>query len=195
MIGDDIAYWNSEAAGFDEAADHGLSDPSIRQAWRELLVSVLPPQPVRVADLGCGTGTLSLLLADMGYEVDGLDFSAAMLDRARAKAEGRTRVAFHLGDAADPGLPLGSYEVVLSRHVLWALRDPAESLRRWARLLSPTGRLVLIEGYWHTGAGMTAAETVDLLTSIGRQATLTELRDPALWGRDIDDERYLVLSR
>jgi SAM-dependent methyltransferase len=39
----------------------------------EIVTGVLPPAPATVADLGCGTGTLSLLLAEQGYAVDGED--------------------------------------------------------------------------------------------------------------------------
>jgi SAM-dependent methyltransferase len=52
-------------------------------------------------DVACGTGTLALLLADDGWDVIGLDRSAAMLDQARAKAENMVtqgRVAFVQGD-------------------------------------------------------------------------------------------------
>ena len=125
---DDIALWNTEAATFDEAADHGLADPGCREAWRRLMLDVLPPAPARVADLGCGTGTLSLLLAEQGYAVDGLDFSPAMVQRARAKA-GHV-ATFTQGDAAEPPLDHAAYDVVLSRHVLWALPDPAVGLAR-----------------------------------------------------------------
>src|SRR5690348_12704472 len=139
MTDDAIDLWNSEAETFDEAADHGLADPACREAWRELLLEVLPPAPARVADLGCGTGTLSLLLAEEGYAVDGLDFSPAMIERARAKA-GHT-ATFRVGDAAEPDLPPAAYDVVLSRHVLWGLPDPAAGLARWVELLRPGGRL------------------------------------------------------
>jgi SAM-dependent methyltransferase len=55
----------------------------------------------RALDLACGTGTLALLLADAGWDVIGLDSSAAMLAQARAKAAAMAtpgRVAFVLGD-------------------------------------------------------------------------------------------------
>lgn len=191
---DDIALWDAEAAAFDEAADHGLRDPSVRAAWRSLLVSLLPPPPARVADLGCGTGTLSLLLAEEGYAVDGVDFSPAMVARAVAKADGRPDVRFVVGDAAVPRLATSAYDVVLCRHVLWALPDPAAALRRWTDLLAPGGRLVLVEGRWSTGAGLSAAETVALVEAAGRQAELTLLPEPAYWGREITDERYVVRS-
>ena len=78
--------WDAEAAACDEEPDHGLRDPVVRDAWQSLLRSVVPPIPCRVADLGCGTGSLSLLLVEDGHEVDGVDFSPEMLRRADAKA-------------------------------------------------------------------------------------------------------------
>lgn len=190
-----IDLWDAEAATFDEAADHGLRDPDVRRAWRELFVSVLPDPPARIADLGCGTGTLSLLLADEGHRVDGVDVSPEMVRLAREKTGDRSDVRFRVDDAAEVSLPPGAYDVVLCRHVLWAMPEPAAALRRWTGLLAPGGRLVLVEGSWSTGAGLTAAETVALVEAAGRSASLRRLPEAAYWGREISDERYLVVSR
>ncbi len=191
----DPALWDDEAETFDEAADHGLRDPAVRRAWRDLLLGVLPPAPARIADLGCGTGTLSLLLADAGYAVDGVDFSPAMVRLAEAKAGDRADVTFVRADAAEPPLERAAYDVVLSRHVLWAMPEPAAALGRWIDLLGPGGRLVLVEGSWSSGAGLTAAETVALVEATGRHADLRMLPESAYWGREISDERYVVVSR
>lgn len=191
---DEIAVWDAEAAAFDEPADHGLRDPAVREAWRDLLASRLPEPPARVADLGCGTGTLTVLLARAGHRVDGLDFSPRMIELAERKARGTGGVRLLQGDAFDPPLPEASYDVVLCRHVLWAMPDPAVALARWLRLLTPTGRLVLVEGRWSNGAGLSAEQTVRLVEEAGRDASLTRLDDSAYWGRSIDDERYLVTS-
>ncbi|MGW4110693.1 methyltransferase domain-containing protein [Actinosynnema sp. NPDC004786] len=180
-------FWDDQAATFDEDADHGLRDPDVRRAWRELLLSLLPPAPARVVDLGCGTGSLTALLAGEGYDVRGLDLSERMVAAARVKAPG---VEFRQGDAARPPYPPGSFDVVLVRHVLWALPDPAAALDRWHALLRPGGRLVLIEGRWSTGAGLTAAECVALLG----EGHVVPLTDPALWGRELDDERYAIVA-
>ena len=138
-MSDATDLWDAEALDYDEPADHGLRDPEVRAAWRDLLLGVLPPAPARVADLGCGTATLSLLLAEQGYVVDGVDFSPAMVRRARAKVAGRTDVTVTEGDAAAPPLTPATYDVVLCRHVLWALPDPVAVLRRWSELLRPRG--------------------------------------------------------
>ena len=190
------ALWDAEALTFDEAPDHGLADPVTRAAWRELLLAHLPGAPARVADLGCGTGTLSVLLAEEGYAVDGLDLSPEMVARARTKAAATPdlAVSFAVGDASEPDLPAGVFDVVLSRHVLWALPEPAAGLRRWCDLLAPGGRLLLVEGRWFNGAGLSAADTRSLVEGAGRACDVRLLPEAAYWGREIDDERYLVVS-
>jgi ubiquinone/menaquinone biosynthesis C-methylase UbiE len=192
----DAGFWDAEAEHFDESADHGLRDPAVRAAWRSLLAEVLPATPADVADLGCGTGSLALLAAEAGHRVTGVDFAPRMLAHAAGKSDAaRLPVSWILGDAAAPPLPDGAFDVVLERHVLWALPDPAAALARWVALLAPGGRLVLIEGRWSTGAGLAADACRDLVLRHRREAVVERLDDPALWGRAIDDERYAVLSR
>ena len=66
MTEDARSLWDAEAETFDDAADHGLSDPDVRRAWVNLLLPLIDGRGLQVADLGCGTGTLSLLLASEG---------------------------------------------------------------------------------------------------------------------------------
>ena len=188
--------WDREAPTFDDEPDHGLGDETTRAAWRALLLGVLPPAPARVADLGCGTGTLAVLLAEDGYAVDGLDVSPEMVSRARAKAEAAdVAVDVRVGDANRPDLDPAAYDVVLSRHVLWAMDDPAAALQRWLGLLAPGGSLVLVEGSWSTSTGITAEEAVGLVRGAGREAELRRLPEAVYWGKEISDDRYLLLSR
>lgn len=188
-------FWDAQAATFDDGPDHGLRDDAVRGAWRRLLLPLLPAAPALVADLGCGTGTLSVLLAQAGHTVTGLDVAPLMLEAARAKARGAEQdVTFVVGDAADPRLPRGSFEVVLARHVLWALPDAGAALSSWLDLLRPDGLLLLVEGRWSTGAGLTAAQVSGLVGARREEVTVRMLEDPQLWGRAIDDERFLVVS-
>jgi SAM-dependent methyltransferase len=185
-------YWDSQAARFDEEPDHGLRDPDVRACWRDLLLSALPPTPARVADLGCCTGTIAVLLAGEGYDVHGVDLSGAMVAAARAKAaEAGVTVDLQHGDAASPPWEPASFDVVFARHVLWALPDPATVIERWTGLLRPGGRLVLVEGLWYTGGGLPAARCREL---VGAAAVVTPVHDPRLWGRTVTDERYLLVS-
>jgi len=192
----ETGYWDSQAATFDHEPDHGLLDPRVRQAWQRLLLAELPAAPAAVADLGCGTGTLSVLLAAEGYAVTGLDFAPQMIRAARAKARAASVSArFELSDAAAPTLPAASFDVVLARHVLWAMPDTDDTLEAWLRLLLPGGLLLLVEGRWSTGAGLTAQEAGRAVLRHRSDATITVLSDPALWGAPVTDERYLLVSR
>ena len=188
--------WDAEADAFDVEADHGLRDPVTRAAWWDLLETVLPAPPARVADLGCGTGSVAVLLAQHGYDVTGLDLSPRMLERARAKAASADRsCTFVEGDASSPALAEAAYDVVLSRHVVWALPDPEVALRRWVDLLAADGRLVLVEGLWETGAGIRAEALRALVEPLGMDVVVTPLTDPALWGKEIQDERFALVGR
>jgi ubiquinone/menaquinone biosynthesis C-methylase UbiE len=196
MSDESRTLWDSEAQTFDDAADHGLRDERVRSAWRGLLVPLLGAPGRRVADLGCGTGSLSVLLAqEGGHRVNGVDLSPEMVRRAREKASGTVPLpVFMVGDASDPPLQPGSFDAVLSRHVLWAMPDPAEALEKWLALLAPTGVLILVEGRWSTGAGLTAEECVELVSRRREEVQLRALDDPLYWGGPITDERYLVFS-
>ncbi len=189
------AEWDVQAARFDSEPDHGLLDPRVRSAWADLIIPLMPPAPASILDVGCGTGSLSVLLAQAGYDVRGIDFSEGMVAAARAKAAAAGVAArFEVDDAQAPSVEPASCDVVLGRHILWALPDPGAALTCWIAALRKPGLLVLVEGRWSTGAGLTAADCELLLQPLRQEFTITQLDDPALWGRAITDERYLVVS-
>ncbi|WP_188193271.1 class I SAM-dependent methyltransferase [Nonomuraea sp. SYSU D8015] len=198
------AFWDAAADTFDEEADHGLRDPRVRAAWAGRLAAWLPEGPLDVLDLGCGTGSLSLLLAERGHRVVGVDLAPRMVARARAKLAGTDAVVL-IGDAARPPVGERRFDVVLARHVVWAMPEPQAALARWAALVRPGGRLLLVEGRWGAGeggdgnlpwaGGVRAADLVEALRPIVADLRVDHLTDPVLWGKEIDDERYAVLAR
>jgi SAM-dependent methyltransferase len=188
--------WDAESATFDDEPDHGLRDPEVRAAWAARLGNWLPAAASDVLDLGCGTGSLSLLASERGHHVTGVDLSPRMIGLARAKLAGRDAV-FLVGDAAAPPVGEQLFDVVLVRHVLWALPDPGRALRLWRGLLRPGGRLVLVEGVWGTVSpvGIPADRLTALLAPLAADVRLERLSDdPRLWGREVADERYAVVA-
>ncbi|MGW0968518.1 class I SAM-dependent methyltransferase [Streptomyces sp. NPDC002516] len=191
--------WDAESGTFDEEPDHGLRDPEVRGAWAARLRDWLPEKPGDLLDVGCGTGSLSLLASEQGHRVTGVDLAPRMVDRARAKLAGRD-AAFLVGDAVAPPVGEQRFDVLLSRHVLWTLPDPGRVLRHWRGLLRPGGRLVLVEGVWGTVSpvGISAERLVTVLrpllsdTAGLRVEPLSD--DGLLWGRKVDDERYAVVA-
>lgn len=105
----------------------------------------------RVLDLACGTGTLALLLADEGWEVVGLDASAAMLARAQAKhaTSGQSSgLSFVQGDMRSllPLLSPAQFDLVLctydSLNYLLTEADMAACMHSVAAVLAPGGLFI-----------------------------------------------------
>jgi SAM-dependent methyltransferase len=140
-------FWDRDAATYDRSASHSVSDPLEAAAWRAALRRALPEPSSSVLDVGAGTGSLSLLAAELGYRVTALDVSEGMLTRAREKAEARgLELGFEVGSAMSP--PEGPFDAVMERHVLWTMPDPVGALRAWREVTTLGGRLVLFEGVW-----------------------------------------------
>jgi SAM-dependent methyltransferase len=196
MSEDVVRFWDAQVGKFDDEPDHGLRDAGVRAAWERLLLPEMPVVPAAVVDLGCGTGSLSVLLASAGHSVVGVDIAPGMIEAARRKATAAAVEArFLIADAAAPALARGAFDVVLARHVLWAMPDIDAAICEWVALLRPGGRLILIEGRWHTGVGLTASDASQAVRHRRGEANVTALDATDLWGGPISDERYLLVSR
>ncbi len=189
-------YWDHEASTFDDAPDHGLRDPLVLEAWTALLKTWLPSAYATVVDVGCGTGSLSMVLASLGHRVSGIDLSPAMIRFAKAKAITKgLGIKFSVMDAAFPGLAPRQFDALICRHLLWALPEPEKVLQRWTRLLRQKGRSILVEGYWGTGAGLHAKDVVTMLPPSLVTVAVINLSDhPGFWGRHVTDERYAIIA-
>ncbi len=73
-----------------------LYEPEIKYLKRLALAQNGP-----ILDVGCGTGIVTVPLAETGLETVGVDLTQAMLERAREKARGRDNLSFHLANALD----------------------------------------------------------------------------------------------
>ncbi|MGH3768679.1 MAG: class I SAM-dependent methyltransferase [Pseudonocardiaceae bacterium] len=146
-----ITYWNHPGCvdGYDSPLRPGFDRAAYEAAWRSELEQRVPAAPAEVLDLGSGTGFLSLLLAELGHRVRGVDLADNMLDLARRKATARgLDITFEKGDAqAPPGEP-ASVDAITSRYLFWTLDDPAALLAAAARLIRPGGVLIVFDGIW-----------------------------------------------
>jgi SAM-dependent methyltransferase len=101
---------------------------------------------MRVLDLGCGSGDLTLHLVDTGADVVALDLAPAMVEVARERVAhfGSGTATFVTAPAEDSSLPDAQFDVVLGRYVLHHL-DLDLAAAEIARLLRPGGRAVFVE--------------------------------------------------
>lgn len=140
-------FWDRDSATYDRSPGHAINDPVEAATWRGALRDALPEPPARILDAGAGTGALALLAAELGFEVTAMDLSEGMLARAKEKAAARSLdLSFVVGSATEP--PVGPFDVIIERHLVWTLPDPVLTLRAWRQVMAPRGRMVLFEAIW-----------------------------------------------
>ncbi len=72
-----------------------------------------------------------------------------MLSKVREKASQKMfDSTFKKGDAEDPPFEAGTFDVVLSRHLLWTLPHPDTAVKNWKKVLKEGGVLIVIDELW-----------------------------------------------
>jgi malonyl-CoA O-methyltransferase len=114
-----------------------------------------------VLDLGCGTGRHALRLAAQGASVTAVDFSRAMLDRARKKAEA-DKVTFSYHDLAEPlPFPCASFDLVLACLMLEHVADLKPFFVEMRRVCKPDGAAIVSEMHPAMGLRGVQARFID----------------------------------
>jgi ArsR family transcriptional regulator len=114
-------------------------------AWARALGHLLPP--LRVADLGCGEGYLTLEAARWASRVHAIDRSKGVLERGRALATRRkaSNIVWRKGELEKLPLDDESIDVALLSQALHHAEDPGAALREAVRILVPGGRLLILD--------------------------------------------------
>ncbi len=135
----DAAFWDNIAERY---AKQPVGNPDAFEAKIAVTKSCMKPTDV-VLDIGCGTGSLVLRLADSAAHVHGLDLSSQMVRIANGKAQAQKveNVTFHTGPFDDT---FGAFETesldgVCAYSILHLVEDRPAALRQIFRLLKPGG--------------------------------------------------------
>jgi ubiquinone/menaquinone biosynthesis C-methylase UbiE len=142
---------------------------------------------MRVLEIGCGTGTLTALMAERGAAVTALDASPTMLAQAEEKVAGAgLDVSFHLADASLIGemFPPGSYDLIVAALLFSELAPEARqtALAGCRDLLAPGGRLLIADevvprGPWARTLYTLVRTPLAVLTWLLTRTSTAPLRD------------------
>jgi ArsR family transcriptional regulator len=135
-------------AFFDSVAGRMGRDYVPGKSWKSLaeaFLRLLPP--TTIADLGAGDGTFALMLAQNAQRVIAVDSSKKMLEvgREQARRNNITNVEFRHGDMEELPLDAASVDLVFFSQSLHHAAHPDRALREGARILRPSGRIVVLD--------------------------------------------------
>ena len=144
--------------------DSGITPP-------ELYEFIASHPPGRAIDLGCGTGTNVLALAQNGWQVTGVDFIPKAIRIAKRKVkQARLNADLRVGDVTRLDGIAGPFDLALDIGCFHGVNDKAAYLDELDRLLAPGGRW-LMYGFFKpashlSGPGL-AAPDLDLIQARG----------------------------
>lgn len=137
-------YFAAHAAEWDQIRSLHIAESEVEAAIRE---AVGDGAIGRLVDIGTGTGRMIELFGAQAEQSIGIDRSTEMLRLARVKlqAAGIQAVSLRQGDMYALPLPDSQADVVLLHQVLHYAQSPATAIAEGARLLTPGGRLLIID--------------------------------------------------
>jgi SAM-dependent methyltransferase len=100
----------------------------------------------RILEVGCGMGRFTLLLAERGYAVEGLDLTPRLLEELRQFNAGRHEIPLHCADLRQP-VPelLGRFDRILGFFTLHHMRELERCFASAYAMLKPGGRVTFVE--------------------------------------------------
>lgn len=157
-------------------------------------------KPGKALEIGCGTGTNSIWLAEYDFEVTGMDISPTAITRAREKvAATGVNCHFFAGDFLVDQVPGAPFDFVYDRGCLHIF-DNLEELSRFA---SRVGDLLKPEGIWHSLIGSTDGpprdtgpprhSATEIVTAVEPHFEILELKSTTFDQEDHKQARTWVL--
>ncbi|MBO5514736.1 MAG: methyltransferase domain-containing protein [Schwartzia sp.] len=146
-----------------------------RGLWLAEIARYLPKgKPLRILDVGTGTGFLACLLAAEGHTVTGIDLTSEMISRAEEFAKAvKVPAKFLVMDAECPNFPPESFDAIVTRNLTWTLPDLQKAYRSWHELLAKGGTLINFDAdYCHE---FSDAEDLALLPDHAHKLIPTDL--------------------
>lgn len=144
-------YWNERSESYSRQNVEEMNCWR-KMAWRDLILENVPDWQgiISVLDVGTGPGFFAMNLAQAGCQVSAVDVTREMLALAEKNARDYdVAVDFRLYDGKYLPFDDDSFDLVVSRNVLWNVEEPVLALQEWKRVLKAGGRMVYFDANWY----------------------------------------------
>ena len=135
-------YWTRRSSGYCQVNEEELKSFK-HKAWTDVIHEYAPGRPgesLKVLDAGTGPGFLALIMAGAGHRVTAIDYTEAMLEKARINAKQYNRtICFRRMDAQDLDFEDNTFDLIMTRNLTWNLAQPETAYQEFHRVLSPGG--------------------------------------------------------
>lgn len=210
ILKENETYWTNRAEGYSEVNIDELNSNK-RVNWIDIIKSNKPvfegDKRVKVLDIGCGPGFLSILLANEGYDVTSVDYTNEMLNKAKLNAGDLSKsIKFRKMDAHNLEFNENEFDLIITRNLTWNLKEPIRAYESWFRVLKEGGKMLNFDANWYLHIydeqkreqyendrknaeikGVKDHYTctdVDAMESIARELPLSKIQRP-LWDKDV----------
>ena len=153
---ENIHYWTNRSSGYSGVNQEELATDQ-KRVWGHTISRRIAarfpgkkPEQLRVLDVGTGPGFFAIILAELGYQVTAVDYTASMLEEAKGNAGAlANRINFRQMNAEELDFGAGSFDILVTRNVTWNLHDPQKAYGHWTRVLAPGGLLLNFDANWY----------------------------------------------
>lgn len=140
-------FWWKNCGFFFNIAKKSHFVSNIHNAYKRTVTSLNLPQETKALDAGCGSGSSTFPLAELGYNVLAVDFGKSILNQAirlNNKKYHHKNIEFSLMDLSKE-LPLetNAFDLITSQHCIMKIKNPDNTLKELFRVLKPGGKAVI----------------------------------------------------
>lgn len=152
-------YWSGRTEGYSEVNQKELQGMQ-RSAWLRVFEEQFKKvvdnsdgrdiKSLQILDIGTGPGFFPRILAEAGYKVTAVDYTAEMLVKAKENAEEYADgITFRQMDAQNLEFDDECFDIIISRNLTWNLEKPSQAYREWYRVLKKDGMILNFDANWY----------------------------------------------
>ena len=155
--------WTDRASSYSDSVLSQLDDGSYTKWLDEVLRDIPKDRTLKVLDVGCGPGFFSVILGRLGHKVTGIDYNEEMCKVAASNCKTYgVDTDFIRMDAHNLEFEDDTFDLVVSRDVLWNLDDPARVYDEMYRVVRPGGKITVFDGNFYLYAHDSAYEEMNV---------------------------------